>query len=280
MTDPIPELISIVLHLQPVADDPPGLPVPSWWGHAAYTMLLDVIRSVDEGLAAGIHDSQAPSPCTASNLLGVSRNGLKSGEIVRVRLTGFSPAASKALYSALQPGGRLVQGNLLEIDRRILSIQQADWQPGTNPWAGAQVFSVLSAPYLLAGSRPDRYIQLEWSSPTAFRSAERHVPLPLPELVFGSLLDRWNLAAPRPFPEEVRRYAQECLAINRFDMETRNFKLKEGASRNGAVGTVRYTTLNYDRYWMGILHTLAEFSFYSGLGSSASMGMGQCRKLE
>ena len=127
---------------------------------------------------------------------------------------------------------------------------------------------------------PPRRIAFQWASPTAFRSNGRDLPLPIPELVFGGLLERWNAASPAAFPPEARRYAAECLGVTRYDLQTRTAQMKEGAQRVGAVGQVSFTTFSYDRYWMGVLHALAGFSLYAGVGAGVSHGMGQSRAVE
>jgi CRISPR-associated endoribonuclease Cas6 len=106
-----------------------------------------------------------------------------------------------------------------------------------------------------------------------------HIPIPLPELVFGSLLERWNAIAPLAFPEEAKRYAAECLAISRYKLSTRAVPLKGGGLRVGAVGKISYISLNYDRYWMSVMATLAEFALFSGAGAGTAMGLGQCKKM-
>jgi CRISPR-associated endoribonuclease Cas6 len=154
---------------------------------------------------------------------------------------------------------------------------QPDAAPAPDPWTGRTSYQELSAPYLLARVEAPRQVSLHFASPTAFKSADQHQPLPLPELVFGSLLQRWNDYAPIVFPPEVRRYCAECLAISRFNLKSRVAPLKSGAKRIGGVGEVTYTSLNYDRYWMSVVHTLAEFCLYAGVGVSASQGLGQAR---
>jgi CRISPR/Cas system endoribonuclease Cas6 (RAMP superfamily) len=47
--------------------------------------------------------------------------------------------------------------------------------------------------------------------------------------------------------------------------------------RAGAVGEIRYVSLNYDRYWMGVVQALAAFARFSGVGGGVSQGLGQCR---
>lgn len=43
----------------------------------------------------------------------------------------------------------------------------------------------------------------------------------------------------------------------------------------GCIGTCRYVALNHDRFWGGILRTLAQFAFYAGVGTRTTMGFGQ-----
>jgi CRISPR-associated endoribonuclease Cas6 len=49
---------------------------------------------------------------------------------------------------------------------------------------------------ILAESSPQRSIELEFLSPTSFNQLQSSQPFPWPELVFGSLLRRWNVFAP------------------------------------------------------------------------------------
>ena len=132
----------------------------------------------------------------------------------------------------------------------------------------------------MGGEQPaGRKIQFQLASPLVFHSQGKSQPLPLPDLVFGSLLERWNAFAPVSFPAETRRYAAEMLAISRFDLSSRAIPLKSGGLRMGAVGQVEFTALNADRYWLGILHTLAAFAQFAGLGAGTAQGLGQAREI-
>ena len=62
---------------------------------------------------------------------------------------------------------------------------------GDSAWSGRATFEGLAERWLLGTTAPPASLALRFASPTAFRSREgAHVALPLPELVFGSLLDR------------------------------------------------------------------------------------------
>ncbi len=147
-----------------------------------------------------------------------------------------------------------------------------------HPWAWATNYEELSAPWLLGRVTPPRLVTLEFVSPTTFKSEGRHVPVPLPHLVFGSLLEKWNAFAPVAFPSELRRYATECLALSSYQLHSRGVMVKEGGLRMGAVGHARYVTTNFDRYWMSLINLLADFAIFAGLGAGTGMGLGQCRR--
>ena len=103
------------------------------------------------------------------------------------------------------------------------------------------------------------------------------MPLPLPDLVFGSLVDRWNSFSPVVLSPEMRRFGAERLAVSRYRLQSRPVTQKQGALRIGGVGRVTYTALGGDRYWLALLQMLAEFARYSGVGVQTATGMGQAR---
>ncbi len=307
------ELISLVLTLKPLKTASPAKPLPIWWGRAAHALLLDVVRQSDPPLASSLHPHSAgpPSedveeeeppaggqtgqsqmrPFTVSNLIGPFPNGGFSPQATyTLRLTAFRKDLAEILSGAAQ-AGPLSPGRQVELDFHpfeVIAVTWGDVAPPTGnsqersdhyDWAGATTYTELSADFLLGRFVPPRRITLQLASPMAFKSGGKHIPLPLPELVFGSLLERWNASAPIVFPAEVRRYAAECLAISRFNLSSRSLPVKRGGLRIGGVGQVTFTTTSYDRYWMGACMVLAAFALYAGVGSGTTMGMGQCRLL-
>jgi CRISPR/Cas system endoribonuclease Cas6 (RAMP superfamily) len=53
--------------------------------------------------------------------------------------------------------------------------------------------------------------------------------------------------------------------------------MKRSGLRMGGTGEVTYVSLNYDRYWMSIIQTLALFAQFGGVGAGTTIGLGQCR---
>jgi CRISPR-associated endoribonuclease Cas6 len=274
------DLISLVITLRPLPQAENPEPLPTWWGRAAHALLLKTVRTEDENLAAALHDEDGIRPFTASSLLGGVRRGrLDPDARATLRFTGLDARVSAILVKASLPGGCLAPGQAVELDYFPYEVLSATCDPAQHEWAGTADYAVLAAA-CLAGSDPAaRRIALRFASPTQFHSQDRTVPLPLPDLVFGSLAERWNAFAPIAFPAEVKRYAAECLAVSRFELSSRAVAMKSGGKRIGAVGSATYAALTYDRYWMSLVQTLGAFALYAGVGAGTSMGLGQARQM-
>jgi CRISPR-associated endoribonuclease Cas6 len=273
----MPDLLALTFTLQPTpaaADSP----APRWWGRAAHALWLDVVAQLDPALAQILHDGSDLRPYTLSTLMGRFPHGrIAADETYRLRITTLNQELSALLARAAQTGP-LAPGVTLTLDYHSFRVVDVDW--GESPWSGEADYTTLAADILARGSEPPRRLTMRFASPTAFRSKKRHVPVPLPELLFGSLLRRWNAFAPMAFPEELQRYAEECLALARYDLKTRLVAMKNQGRRPGAVGEAAYASLCYDRYWMGVIHALAAYARFSGAGAGVTLGMGQCRKME
>jgi CRISPR-associated endoribonuclease Cas6 len=269
-------LLSLVLTLRPHA--PASL--PSALGRAAHAALLRAIDQVDPDLAQRLHDDSGPRPFTCSSLLGSRREKAVVPDVVyTLRYTALTAELAELLPTLLPSEPRDPRSEI-ELDGVLFTIEGVTCDSALHPWAACTTYEELSAPWLLARRKPDARVSLRLASPTAFKSGGRAQPFPLPELVFGSLLDRWNAYAPVALPEETRRFAAECMATSRFHLSTHAAPFKsEGVVKFGALGTVTYAALNHDRYWLSVINLLANFAQFAGLGAGTAMGMGQARRI-
>lgn len=271
------DLLSVVLTLRPLPTAT-ATPAPRWWGRAAQQALLALFRQRDAGLAAALHDDPGPRPYTVSNLLGRFPEGhLDAAQHYTLRFTTLRADLSAHLR-ALLADGPLAPGQTLELDHRPFRIQAVAAQDGAHPWAGQADFRRLSV--RLVDTAPPRRFTFHLASPVSFQQQTITQPFPLPNLFFGSLLRRWNAVAPLALPPEAQRYAAERVVVSRFTLRSRAVPVKQGGLRMGATGQVTFVALNHDRYWLGILHTLAAFAFYAGVGAGTTHGLGQCRLLD
>ena len=275
-----PDLLSVALKLRPLSLAPAAGGQPRWWGRAAHSLLLQIIAAADPALAESLHSESALRPFSVSTLLGRFPHGeLDLAGVYTLRLTALSAPVAAALLQAIHHGP-LAPGGRIELDYLPFEVLAAARDPSDSPWAATSAYTSLGAPWLLARQTAPRRLALQFTSPTSFKTSGKFTPFPLPELVFGSLLERWNAFAPIQFPAEARRYAQECLGVARFHLDTRSAPSKGLGLRIGFIGQASFTSLNYDRYWMAVIAALADFALFSGVGAGISFGLGQCRRVE
>ncbi len=274
-------LLSWVLSLQPEREGR----VPTNLGRAAHAWFLDRVRAADPALAEELHSGQGQRPFTVSNLWELGRERgpevtLSPEKSYTLRVTSFSPALSRVLkervISALPATVWL--GDL------PFRVKAGTTDAAEHSWAAEMTFEGLVQQFTLAPDVP-RMVGLRFVSPTAFRvtGKKRAVPLPLPGLVFGGLLDKWNAFSPIQVHPDVRRFAEECLVVSSFRLRTETVAFGPAGEQGlvpGFVGVCRYYVEVPDRYWMGLLQLLAGFALYAGVGLRTTMGLGQARRLE
>lgn len=271
----MPDLTALVLTLAPASPTT----TPGHLGRAAYALLLRLIAEVDADLAQALHDTDTRKPLTCTTLLGGERQDKNSRLYVPdkpswLRFTGLNSAVSAHLCRLAEHPPETV-----ELDGLLFQVQSATVDTAQHPWAGTDSYEPLAAPYLLAAHSPRYHVGLQFASPTTFRSNGRSQPVPMPVWVFGSLLDRWNEFSPVRLPEEVRRFAEACVVLNRYDLRTQAVPLKADVTQMGCVGEASYILLNRDRYWASLLNLLTSYAFYSGVGYQTTVGLGQVRQV-
>ncbi|MEM9218445.1 MAG: CRISPR-associated endoribonuclease Cas6 [Cyanobacteria bacterium P01_F01_bin.150] len=152
------------------------------------------------------------------------------------------------------------------------------------PWANFQSYAQLYE-QAADGTRPegdlsnvqgDRKLTLQFCTPTAFRSRQYDSALPTPELVFHSLLRRWNRYSGIPFPKEII----EHIYPSRFDIETA-IATDNRSKFIGCLGTITFQILgDIDPITIKQINTLANYALYAGVGRKTPMGMGMVRRIE
>lgn len=263
-------LTSLVLSL---AVDAPVV-LPRFCGRATHALLLRLIAERDATLAADLHDAPGPRPFTCSELIGGRGHSPQEQMVLPespawIRYTGLTGAVSAQLEALAESPPAAV-----ELVGARLAVASATVHASKHPWAGVESYEALCE-RALHRPRPSRRLDLRHASPTTFRSQEVNLPVPLPYLVFGSLLSRWQAFSPVALSPDAQRYAEEMVALSRYRLETRMVRLEGRGPQVGFVGESSMALLNADRYWGNVLGLLAEYSFYAGLGAHTTMGMGQ-----
>lgn len=182
-----------------------------------------------------------PKPLTCSGLLNAPANregtAIQAGQEYYLRVTGLTAQVSRGLEQGLLAD----TPQCWELDHHPFQVVKATCDPEADPWSGRTTYETLAAGRLLQGDQASRRVTLKFGSPTAFKSGGMQVPVPLPGLVFGSLVDRWNAFSPVTLSPEMRRFGEEMVAISRYRLESRPVTQKNRAVRIGGVGQVTYT---------------------------------------
>jgi len=239
-------------------------------GRAAQAIFLDLLGQTSSELAMDLHAGSDVRPYAIGAML---RAPITAGEPWQVRLR-FSALSETVQQSLAVLVDRLPECWRLDglIGAResvaVSAVEDAD--------AGQSSYQEILNRHLLDARPPESRFSFRLVSPTTFHQNGRNLPVPLPRLVFGGLVDRWNAFSRLALSEEVRRYAEECLVISQYRLESRVVDLA-GGRQIGAVGMVTYRSLNPDPYWLRVLAALADFSFFAGIGAKTTMGLGQTR---
>src|SRR5690606_36691514 len=92
--------------------------------------------------------------------------------------------------------------------------------------------------------QPPQQLTLHFTSATTFRSLGTNMPLPVPSLVFSSLLSRWcafTALRLRELPQDqVDAFIQYHLLLMRHDSESALYRLKNGSMEFAFVGTTSF----------------------------------------
>jgi len=255
---------------------------PAVLGRAVHGWLLRRVEAGDPALARRLHEGEGPRPFTASNLWGTGparggRVSLVPGRGYWLRLTALTDEMSAALGRALPAAGERV-----ELDGLPFVAQKVAADATEHPWAGRASYADLVQRHTLAAGEPPRGVRLRFASPTVFRHAGRDLPVPLPEMVFGGYLRKWNAFSPLTLPEEALRYATECVALGRYHLRSHlvSYEAADKGAHVGFTGEVRFRFLVGDAYWTRLMRLLAGYAFWAGTGYRTTEGMGQTQAVE
>ena len=267
-------LLSAVIHLKAIENGS----LPMDMGPAVRAEFLKWVGEADSKTAGEAHDGDALRPYTISDLTGSFRaqrgfHLIEAGQSAWFRLTSLREAETRLLLDAVLPKA---EGRNISLGRVRFQVQKVAKQEGEHPWARGSSCQALADRYFKSTGQPADALEVEFVSPTTFHS-DAHVPLPIPEMVFGSWLERWNHFSPASLPRKTGELEDARLALSRYKLETRAVHYDK-ATWIGFAGRCRFRVLSDDEYWRRLANLLADFAFFCGTGAKTSFGMGQTRR--
>jgi CRISPR-associated endoribonuclease Cas6 len=268
---------SLILNLVPRS----LIPVSNLSGRHLHALFLELVNSVDPNLAAYLHQQSSEKAFTLSPLqVGELPIGGKStlrfqhdraiaaGTPCWWRISLLDEALFSQLTHLWLNLNSRQSWHLGAADLQVTSILGTP--QATQPWAS---FSSYVQLYEQA-SEEQRQVRLMFGTPTTFRVSDYDCALPTKELVFRSLLKRWNQYSGIEFSASLI----EPIYPSFFDIQT-EIVIDSRSKLIGCVGNVTFQILgNVDPMVIKQINTLADFALYAGVGRKTPMGMGMVRR--
>jgi CRISPR-associated endoribonuclease Cas6 len=259
--------------------------------------LQELIQKQDPALATMLHAPKNSKPFTTAILRPLGSNGLgrpeDKGPVHRCKASHGDQGEMKmritllddALYPLISQFFLQHIGGIptLHLGRSALVISKVSvTSESGEPWAGFAAFEAL----LAQSSETETSWRMSFATPTAFKSGDADLPLPIPRLCFQSWLNSWDEHAPCPFFSDKgeRKHFLEEVVEGQLSVDFSQLRSAEQGfyfdghrtRERGFTGVCRFSvkpakTVPQHRH---ILGTLARYSFYAGTGRKTTMGMG------
>lgn len=268
------DLCSLVLHLRAQHTDE----VPVWLGRAAHAWFLESLEQIDPALSRIVHDENGPKPFTVSNPLSSQARELteiKRDALYKLHVTTLHPDVTQIVLNTLVPRW-LAEG--VRLHDQPFTVEQIVTDEAVDQWAGKTTYAELLRKQSLEVRHLARRLTFLFASPTVFnKTGAQPVPLPMPDLVFGSLIDRWARFATVAIHPDLKQFVIENVGFAYHRIQSRRVSFERAArgSEVGFTGEVTYQINSGDSFWLGQLHMLSAFARYSGVGVRTTMGLGQ-----
>ena len=262
-------LYSTVIHLRALANGRLSISA----GQLAHGAFLEIVRQVDPDLSTRLHNGNGVRPYTLSSLHTSRRSdgGVVEGDACWLRLTALDATVFDTFMGTLVRPSQPLNIRLGNIQ---FAVTEAVTTSGNHKWSGYTDWSSLADADLAAE------ICLEFVSPTSFSFGNRNMVLPLPDLIFGSYLSKWNAFGPSIISKDLVGKIREQVVVSRYRLETDILEF-DRYRQIGFMGTCWFQAKGaWSEDELRKLNALANFAFYAGTGYKTTMGMGQTRRVD
>ncbi len=279
---------AIVIHAFPRTD----LPLAHAQGKILHGLFYELLQNASAAKGDEVHSTEGLKPFSTALLLDERQRRaehIRAGEELKVRFTflddSIYPLLARYFLSTPDLSLELVRTELTVA--RILSTPQSGEE-----WAGCASFADIYA----NASETEKQFSFQFATPTFFKRGggptypDLIVPLPLPDLVFGSLLRNWNQFSPSSFVEAnlLKEICSHHLEMTHHRISSQQARLvfqQDGGQYRtttfpGFVGGCSFRLVElHDRSIIKTLNALADFAFFSGVGAKTTMGFGVARRI-
>jgi len=136
--------------------------------------------------------------------------------------------------------------------------------------------SVVTYSSLLENAAPGQDFVVDFLTPTSFKRGKFDYILPEPELLFKSLLRKWNAFSPEKIGWELLDFVRKHVFVSGLWINSYKTEISEKAKIVGFRGRVYFYSDRLSEETK-LLRALLKFSEFSGVGRKSTMGFGKTR---
>jgi CRISPR/Cas system endoribonuclease Cas6 (RAMP superfamily) len=278
-------------------------------GRMAQRLFLLMLNQAGyEALAQRLHDLNTALPYTVSDLF------MDGDQHPWMRATGLNAELCQALQGLVQR----LPGQVLEVpprdsaDENVWTVRIEAVVMSQHEWAANTTYDSFIRQ---AWVKPKNdCLTLDFMTPTALKSVGVYRPFPQPTLVFRLLYERWLKLNAVPLPSQpemayLEAFTDYLIEIADYEIACGSTPQKKGqtttfygwitchvlagnddfrkraetqlAKTGDSTLLLMYEDIRKHReQYTALVHFLAAFAFYSGVGSYTGQGMGMTRTLE
>jgi CRISPR-associated endoribonuclease Cas6 len=198
--------LSLILYL-----DTPKPPPPDFFGRESQAWFLDTVRTLDPSMAQALHNGSGHKPYTVSDLYSLPDEARRAAPAPYIlRITALNQALEDLLAGPfVRSLPEWVRLWYLDCPVRGYSLSNEE-----SPFAGQVSYRRIAETARALGAQGDRdpqgapglgeQIELQFISPTGFRSSGQDIAAPAPGHVFRGCWQKWNAFAPADLAMEAR----------------------------------------------------------------------------
>lgn len=125
-----------------------------------------------------------------------------------------------------------------------------------------------------------RYINLKFTTPTAFKSDGEYIFYPTVKHIFNSFVRKYDIAngSTQIYTPELVDDIVKYVRISKYNLKSTYFSL-EGIKIPAFLGEITIK-INGPQQFVNLIHLLVKFGEYSGVGIKTAMGMGSVKIIE
>lgn len=244
--------------------------LPVSHGRLLHAALLDLVRQYDKDLSAQLHDSNVkPFSFGLLNLYPKKSEAgkfkIEIGNSVVWKVNSLDTRLTRFLIG-------MQSGFIIRIGSACFQVDDIRYYD--NCIIGTE--KILENAENLAAKTS---FSIRFVSPTSFRYYDIDYPFPRIDLIFGSLIDRWNnIDENVAFDSDaLKAVANQYIIPVKWQGESKRFNLTPKHGITGYIGTYMFDMKQLPKEYRKIFFALLEFAKFSGIGRLTAQGLGQVK---